>query len=322
MNVRQRDLGETETEKRVMYYGKGDVFVYRTYAEPLTEIIPIPESSFTGKDNVIFGMDIQVALKGDAFLTSFTEGDNSLVIATDSMKNFILYHAGEYQGATLEGFLDYVGRAFLERYAHISGVELSGTQFPFKPVDVPGEDGNLVPSATVYREGILEKPYAAVELSRGDNREYVTKSRQSGITDLHLIKVNGSSFAGFIQDEFTTLPETEDRPLFIYLNIYWRYNVLTERYVPAEHIRDIAQTVFHKLDSPSIQKLIFDIGKQILERFPQLAEVSFESNNRTWEVFLEDVPGSSGGKVYTDPRPPYGFQSFTVFPEDVEKDKL
>ncbi len=73
--------------KRTMYYGKGDVLVYRTYVKPL-EVSPIPESAYTGSDNVIFALNVTVSVSGDAFLPSFTQADNSMVVATDSMKKF------------------------------------------------------------------------------------------------------------------------------------------------------------------------------------------------------------------------------------------
>ncbi|PYZ95335.1 urate oxidase [Salipaludibacillus keqinensis] len=314
------------TAKRTMYYGKGDVFVYRTYAKPLEGIKNIPESSFSCRSNIILGMDIQVSLKGEAFLSSFTEGDNSLIVATDSMKNFILYHAGEYEGATMEGFLAFVSEKFLNKYSHIQAIEMSGRQFPFKEITLETESGSEG-SNKVFKEGILEKPTATMELERGD-AEYNVASQQSGIEELHLVKVKGSSFHGYIKDEFTTLPETYDRPLFIYLNIYWKYHVEGDgygddptKYVCAEQVKDIAQTIFHQVDSPSIQKLIYEIGKRILTRFPQLKEVSFESNNRTWETILDEIPSSGEGKVFTDPRPPYGFQGFSVTPEDLEREE-
>ncbi|SER92838.1 factor-independent urate hydroxylase [Salisediminibacterium halotolerans] len=311
-----------ETVKRSMYYGKGDVFVYRSFASPLEGVTTIPESDFCGRRNVIFGMNVQVALKGDAFLTSFTEGDNSLVVATDSMKNFVLYQAGKYDGATMEGFLRFVADKFLERYDHISGVEISGSQFLFANARIGGADG-VVDSGKVFREGTREMPYAYVETARNRDGNAEIVRRQSGVTDLHLIKIKGSSFYGYIHDEYTTLPESFDRPLYIYLSIYWRYDddhapdQSAAEYVAAEQVQGIAETIFHELDSPSIQYLIYEIGKRVLRRFPQLSEVSFESNNKTWETVLEETVSGGDSKVFTDPRPPYGFQGFTVFREDL-----
>ena len=308
--------------QRIMSYGKEAVWVYRTYAKPLALVRPIPESAFTGRGNILFGMNVKVAVEGDAFLSSFTEGDNTLVVATDSMKNFILKHAGDYQGATQEGFLEFVGRRFLEKYPQMTCVKMSGEQIPFEELPVPTKD-RFEPSPLVFRYSLNEQACASVEVKR--TKEGITTTDQiSSLKWLKLIKVRGSSFYGYVKDEYTTLPESYDRPLFIYLNIDWRYNDMEdakgntqEGYVAAEQVRDIASTIFHEENSPSIQNLIYRIGKRILQRFPQLVEVRFESNNRTWETVLDDIPASEEGKVFTEPRPPFGFQRFSLTREDV-----
>ena len=42
----------------------------------------------------------------------------------------------------------------------------------------------------------------------------------------------------------------------------------------------------------------------MLDRWPQLAEVSFEAQNRLWDPFTAE--NDQRVKVYTDPRPPFG----------------
>ncbi|WP_419954235.1 factor-independent urate hydroxylase [Neobacillus niacini] len=309
--------------KRTMSYGKADVWVYRTYAKPLTGIRNIPESTFTGSKNILFGMNVKVAVEGEAFFSSFKDGDNTLVVATDSMKNFILKHAGDYQGATQEGFLEFVAQRFLETYSHMTGINISGEQISFEELPVP-TNGSFEPSPLVFRYSLNEQAGASIEVKR-ENDDIITTQHLSTLKGLKLIKVKGSSFYGYVKDEYTTLPESFDRPLFIFLNIDWRYDDLEDArgntshgYVAAEQVRDIAYTVFHEENSPSIQNLIYRIGTRILERFPQLAEVRFESNNRTWETILDEIPASQEGKVFTEPRPPYGFQCFSMTRADLE----
>jgi urate oxidase/2-oxo-4-hydroxy-4-carboxy-5-ureidoimidazoline decarboxylase len=303
---------------RTLYYGKGDVLTYRTYAAPL-QVEPIAESPFNGNENVIFAHNIKFSVSAETLLSSFTEGDNGQVVATDSMKNFILRHSASYEGCTTEGLLAYIGERFFEKYAHITAIDLEATRLPFGQVLIQGQQG-YENSKLVYRPSHNEKAHARLELVRGDDR-ISTTSLQCGVTDLQLIKVSGSSFFGFIRDEYTTLPESYDRPLFIFLNINWSYNnhadALSElSYVAAEQIRDIAHHVFHEFKTPSIQFLIYQIGLRILTRFPQLKEVFFESNNRTWETIVEPEGIGQAG-VYTEPRPPYGFQGFTVTRDDL-----
>ena len=76
------------------------------------------------------------------------------------------------------------------------------------------------------------------------------------------------------------------------------------RYVASEQVADLANAVFHEFVSLSIQHLVNEIGLRMLERWPQLAEVSFDAENRLWDVGAESDDGRT--KTYADPRPPYG----------------
>jgi urate oxidase len=305
---------------RTLYYGKGDVYNYRTYAAPLA-VKPIPESPYSGDANVIFAHNITFSVSGEELLTSFTEGDNSRVVATDSMKNFILRETAGYEGSTTEGLLFYISEKFLAKYAHMEAIELSARRIPFLPLEVRGENG-FVPSGLVYRRSHNDHASAAMSLVRTDAGCEI-RSLECSLSDLQLIKVSGSSFYGFVRDEYTTLPDSYDRPLFIFLDIHWRYADVNDaldatrgNYVAAEQIRDLAHHVFHEKNSPSIQSLIYQIARRILSRFPQLAEVRFESNNRTWEAVVEPKSGTEPG-VFTEPRPPFGFQGFTMTRDDL-----
>lgn len=308
-------------KRRTMSYGKGDVFAYRTFSIPFTDITPIPESPYEGTNNTIFGLNVSVNITGEAFLPSFTEGDNSMVVATDSMKNFIQRHLGSYEGATVEGFLAYVGEAFLEKYDHVETAEVYADHLPFEKVNV---DNTGYKSGVVFKKSHNENPAAMVKVGRTSFGAPEIIEQESYVKDVQLVKVVDNSFVGFIRDEYTTLPEDSNRPLFIYLNIGWTYETPQtafgqngEGYVAAEQVKDIAAAVFHETQTASIQQLIYYIGRRVLERFPQLQEVSFESQNHTWDTVVEDIPGSDG-KVYTEPRRPYGFQRFAVHREDLD----
>ena len=156
----EKAVEQAKGAERIMYYGKGDVWVYRSYAKPLTNITLIPESGFSGRDNVLFGMNIKVAVSGEKLFTSFSEGDNTHVVATDSMKNFILRKAGEYEGSTAEGFLAFASRLFLEQYPWMTGIKMSADQVAFEVLQVPGETG-FQAGDLVYRYSQNEHPTAA-----------------------------------------------------------------------------------------------------------------------------------------------------------------
>ncbi|GGB37439.1 urate oxidase [Virgibacillus dakarensis] len=309
------------TNERTMYYGKKDVFVYRTYAKPLIAET-IPESNFTKRENIIFGVDVQVALHGD-FLHNYIDGDNSNLVATDSMKNFIQRQAGEFEYSTIDGFLTEVAKRFIAKYPQVDQVEISGQEVPYGPVKVA--KGNAIEeSGIVLRPSHTERARASVTVKRADNGTEIM-NYTSGIQDIHLIKITGNSFYGFVHDEYTQLPEEKDRNLFIYVDIDWTYNDVNDgidlkaaNHVPAEQVRDIAATVFHELQNNSIQHLVYHIGIRILERFSQLKDVKFYTNNRTWLKVVENISNSEG-KVYTEPPLPYGYQAFSVTREDLDK---
>ena len=293
-------------------YGKGDITLYRTYARPLRGLASIPESAFTGRPNTLFAVNVMVEVFGDNFLPAYTEGDNSNVVATDTMKNFVLKQALAFDGATLEGLLDFLGRQFLATYPVMQSLRMSGSEQPFVAARVPGDDGqSFGDSGVLFSRSHDDAAVATIDLGR-DGDQVIVTDHQCGRVGLQLIKLTGSSFASFARDNYTTLPEQIDRPLFIYLDIHWKYADPAQmlghdpvHYIAAEQVRDVAQVVFHQFVSKSIQHLVREIGLRLLERFPQMTEVSFSAQNRLWDtaVVADDDPAR---KVYCDPRPPYG----------------
>jgi urate oxidase / 2-oxo-4-hydroxy-4-carboxy-5-ureidoimidazoline decarboxylase len=292
-------------------YGKADVKVYRTYAEPLTGITPIPESPFAGRDNTIVAAEIEVVVHGTQFLDAYTKGDNRLVVATDTMKNFIHATSLTARARALEEWLLEVGTAFLETYPHMERLSMIGRELPFPAAIVPG-DGGFEASDRLFTRDRSDYGVARLELSRADEGGVAITDHSAGRRELQLLKITGSAFADFARDEHTTLPERRDRPLYIWCDIGWRYTdashaVLSDaaQYVAAEQVADLANAVFHEFVSLSIQHLVNEIGTRVLDRWPQLSEVSFDAQNRLWDVGAESSDDPRV-KSYADPRPPYG----------------
>jgi urate oxidase len=302
-------------------YGKAEVSTYRTYGTPLEGVTSIPESTFTGRSNVLLAAEIDVEVLGEVFLPAYTEGDNSLVVATDTMKNFIHTESLAFGGCTLEGWLHFLGSRFLATYRHMERLRLEGRQLAFLPAIVPDGEGGFTESEVLFARDRNDHGVASLELSRtdGEGTGVVIDDLASGRVGLQLMKVTGSAFKSFARDAYTTLPERKDRPLYTWLEIRWRYadpTVATEprvaEYVASEQVADLATAVFHRFVSLSIQHLVHEIGNAILDRFPQLDEVSFLSQNRLWDTSVVSEGSDRREKVYTDPRPPYGRITLTL----------
>jgi len=299
-------------KKMDIFYGKSDVATYRTYAAPLTGITPVPESSFSGRSNTLLAASIEVQVLGTAFMSAYTEGDNRLVVATDTMKNFIHRESLAFGGATLEEWLEFIGRRFLATYPHMERLRVRGTEIPFEPALVPDVDGGFAKSEVLFEREHGDRSTAQLELGRTSGSEVEVTDLSAGRIGLQMMKVTGSSFADFARDAYTTLPERKDRPLYIHLDVGWKYDSPATalaadhaRYVAGEQVADMVGAVFHRFVSLSIQHLIHEIGQQMLDRWSQLSEVSFEAQNRLWDL-AETSTADERLKVYTDPRPPYG----------------
>jgi urate oxidase / 2-oxo-4-hydroxy-4-carboxy-5-ureidoimidazoline decarboxylase len=263
------------------YYGKGDVSVYRLNRDGKT---PAGQSP-------VFGANVLMLIYGDAFWPTYTTGDNTGLVATDSMKNFIQRETMSFAGYDLEDYCRFLGAKFLDTYPQVEGVQVSAAAIPFAGLDHPMA---FVPSGP-------ERATARVELTHRGAVEAV-----SGIRGFKLLRLGGSAFHGFVRDQYTTLPDLMNRPLHMWLDLEWRYTDPGAAFNGGQavaQVRRIVRDLFESFESGSIQQLIHQIGTRVLGDMPAVAEVDLEATNRTWDTIAER--GHELG-VYTDSRPPYG----------------
>jgi urate oxidase/2-oxo-4-hydroxy-4-carboxy-5-ureidoimidazoline decarboxylase len=245
------------------YYGKADVTVYR---------LRQPDD--------FFGANVTMLLYGDAFWPTYTTGDNTGLVATDSMKNFIQWETANYNGAGLPSYCRFLAEKFLATYPQTEGVQVSAVEIPYEGAS------DFVPRDT-------ESATARIEMTRAG----VIEAR-AGIRRCKLLRLGGSAFRGFVRDEYTTLPETTDRPLHMWLDLEW------DGEAPALQVRGIVHEVFRSFVSGSIQQVIYEIATTMLAELPSITEVRLEADNRTWDRV--------GEGLFTDPRPPFGVLGLTL----------
>src|SRR5690606_13395353 len=113
-------------------------------ATPLSGITAIPESSFTGTTNGLFASEVQVEVFGKTFMPAYTQGDNSQVVATATMTNFILQKARLFAGATQENFLYYLAQQMLTQYPQKDALCVSGKELPFVAAPITGDGGTTI----------------------------------------------------------------------------------------------------------------------------------------------------------------------------------
>jgi urate oxidase / 2-oxo-4-hydroxy-4-carboxy-5-ureidoimidazoline decarboxylase len=237
----------------------------------------------------VFACEVDVEVLGTNFAAAYTEGDNSAVVATDTMKNFVLREALAYDGATLEGFLTFLGRRFLATYPIMEALRLTGRELRFDRA-----------AERVFARSHDDHAVATVTVGPGET------TVRGGLANLWLLKTSGSAFTRFARDDYTTLPERGDRPLFVRLDLEWGYR--GEPQVTARDVRDLVAGVFDGFVSESIQHLVHEIGTVLLARYEQLSDVSFTAENHT----RDPVGEQDGRKVYTDPFPAQGLITLTL----------
>src|SRR5947208_1050941 len=270
--------------RQVIRYGKHNVSFYR----------PHPTRG-------LLAGRVNIDVFGDNFMPAYIEGDNRQVVATDTMKNFVYAMAREYSGASHEGFAAFLGKRFLETYAQMQAQRLVMRETPF----LQHSRKLLSPLADDY--GIVE-----LEISREGIR-----ALRFGRRKLQLVKLTGSAFKDFARDAYTTLPEVSDRPLFIYLDVYWRYAHQDDgigdgpAHIPSEAVRDGLIATFDDFVSMSIQHLVHEMGIRLLEQFGGMSEVSFEAQNRLWDTSKVSATEPTT-KVFSDPKPAHGFIGLTL----------
>jgi len=264
------------------YYGKGDVIVYR-----LNRDGKAPDGQ-----SPVFGASVLMLVYGDAFWPTYTTGDNTGLIATDSMKNFIQRETLNFEGADLEDYCRFLAAKFIGTYPQVEGVQVSAVEIPHEGIRNGG---------VAFAPSGPERATARIEIVRDGIVEIA-----SGIRGFRLLRLGGSAFHGFVRDQYTTLPDITNRPLHMWLDLEWLYTESSAAFskgAVSSTVREMVHETFEAFESGSIQELIYRLGTRMLAEIPSIAEVHLEANNRTWDTIAEHEDKIG---VFTDARPPYG----------------
>ena len=243
-------------------------------------------------------LTIAIALEGD-FAASYDEGDNSAVIATDTMKNTCYALAGEHLTGPIESFGLVLGRHFLaEPQVDLARVTIE--EHAWRPIgDAPD----------AFTRDASETRTAVVAVGR--DRVDV----DAGIADLSVMKTTRSAFSGFPRDRFTTLKETEDRIMATKVTTSWRYGAAAGVDFDAAHdaVRATFLDVMADHFSVSVQASIWIVGKAILERHTEVESISMSLPNlHHWTVDLSPFGIANDREVYIATTEPHGLIEATI----------
>ena len=254
-------------------------------------------------------LTISITLDGD-FAAAHLAGDNSGVVATDTMKNTAYALAREHLTGPIEDFGRTLAQHFVA-FPQVAGATVSILEYEWTPIPTsagPAGDA-FVRAGELTRTALVRATQAGVTI-------------EAGLEDLTLMKTAKSGFAGFPRDEFTTLPEVDDRLMASRLSASWRYQSADLDFDAAfEGVVTTLLDVFVEHRSPSVQATIWTIGKAVLEAQPLIDEICLTMPNlHHWLVDLTPFGQPNDREIYVPTSEPYGLIEATIRRSEVAPD--
>lgn len=246
-------------------------------------------------------LTVAIALEGD-FAPAHTDGDNSMVVATDTMKNTAYAFAAEHLTGSVEAYATVLARHFLE-FEQVDRATVNVREHAWHPIDVGG-----VPAPDAFVRGGEGTRVATVSATRGE------VTIEAGIEDLVVMKTTRTGFSGFPRDRYTTLADADDRLMATKVTAIWRYGAPDLDFDATwEAVRVTLLEVFADHHSPSVQTSIWIMAKAMLERHQVLDEVRMVLPNlHHWLVDLSSFGMTNDKVVYVATTEPHGLIEATV----------
>lgn len=251
-------------------------------------------------------LNVTTALRGP-FAPAYLTGDQSNVLPTDTQKNTAFAFAKSFGVPTIEEYGLALARHFVRDVEPVEGARIEVEEFAWERATIDGAEHDH----TWVRRG-QETRTAAITVDASG--EHVI----GGFKDLVILKSTGSEFAGFLKDEYTTLPETHDRVMATSLVARWRFGT-TE--VDWDAVYPAAKAImvreFATLQSLALQQTLWHMGRAVLEAIPEIVEVRLSAPNKHhFVVDLAPFGLQNPGEVFIAADRPYGLIEAQVLRDD------
>ncbi len=252
-------------------------------------------------------LTVAVALEGN-FDAVHVDGDNTNVIATDTMKNTVYAFARDKPPGSPEAFALELARHFVS-YEVCERATIDIVEHPWSRVATA--DGEA--PDTFVRSGDRSR-VATVVVGRAGGVEVT-----AGVDDLTVMKTTKSSFAGFDRDRYTTLPDADDRLMATKVRATWGYrpDLASGGAFDFDAAWNRAmQTLMHALAehfSRSVQESIWIMGTAMMDAEPSIEWVRMVLPNlHHWKVDLAPFGLDNPGEVFVATTEPHGLIDATV----------
>ncbi len=217
---------------------------------------------------------LEVLLTGD-FDEVFTHGDNTRILATDTMKNTVYFLARQSRAESIEAFAKELIDFLLSRNPQVTAIDVTVQSHLWKRLTIEGK-----PYPTAFMKGSDERQTTRLTCTREGGL-----ALHSGFTEMTVLKTAQSGFAGYIKDELTTLPETTDRLFATAVTAEWQFtakaiNEGIDFNKVRHHLRDRMITTFAHHDSLSVQQTLYAMAEAALGHTDVIDEVFLRMPNK------------------------------------------
>ncbi len=250
----------------------------------------------------ICDVNVAVALEGD-FDACFVDGDNTDIMATDTMRNTVYALAKNHRLDSIESF----GMALVDRYLaagpRTSRATVHIVEYPWQRMMVNGQ-----PHPIAFTRDAGER-VATVTGDKNGMRQI-----EAGIDKLQILKTTDSGWEHFLQEEYTTLPDARDRILATVVTANWQYNTTDLDFNAVWNgVRQQILTTFTDHYSPSMQNTLYRMGKAVLEAFPMVEKIHFSFPNKHHLLYdLKRFGMENNNEIFHATNEPYGLIEGTV----------
>ena len=247
-------------------------------------------------------ISVDIQLEGD-FEAIHTQGDNSKVLPTDTMKNTVYVLAKQRLLGEIEAFGQRLVSHFLEHNPQLSRARVAITENLWARITSDGK-----PHPWAFVAGSRERRTAQVSATRTD------RVIEAGIDDLLILKSGDSAFDGFIKDPYTTLKETHDRIFSTVLKAVWSYSTDQVDFGCCwSGVREIILRTFADHKSESVQHTLYAIGNAVLDGFVEIGEIRLSMPNKHHLlVDLKPFGLENDNEVFVPTDEPYGLIEATI----------
>jgi urate oxidase len=247
-------------------------------------------------------LTLSVMMTGD-FDGAWIAGDNRACIATDSVKNIVNVTAARNVSLDTEAFVAAVAQVLLDTYPQIQAVSVEAEETRWLRHAVGG-----APHGHTFTRDGNGVGFVALDAARSGS------TLRSGLRDYTFMKTTQSGWAGFVEDQYRTLPDATDRIAATSMDATWSWSTAPESYEAANtRILSALIAVFGTTYSHGVQDSMYRMGEAALAEVPELAEISFVMPNKHYlpldlRAFGLDNPGT----VFLPTDEPYGRIEATI----------